>query len=159
MRYLVAAIACVMLLGGCAALHPTPQTMADRLLALPRSGLPLDKPVTVRWDQYQVPFVEAETDHDLAFAMGMVHAHLRLGQIRMLKQLVQGRLSEMAGPFAHDADFSLRIVDIGRAAPDIVRSLSPQGHAQLAAFVEGVNYYQSHLKVLPPEFSLMGLDP
>ena len=159
MRYLVAFIACVLLLGGCAALDPKPITMAQRLEAIPRNMLPLDKPVTIRWNKYQVPFVDAETDHDLAFAMGMVHAHLRLGQIRMLKQLVQGRLSEMAGPFAHDADFSLRIVDIGRAAPDIVKQMSPQDRAQLETFVDGINYYQAHIKVLPPEFSLLGLDP
>ena len=159
MRFLFAALACVYFLGGCAALNPKPQSMMERLTALPRDHLPLDKPVTIRWNKYQVPFVEAETNHDLAFAMGMVHAHLRLGQIRMLKQLVQGRLSEMAGPLAHDADFSLRIVDIGRAAPEIVRKLTPDGRAQLLAFVDGMNYYQSHMKAPPPEFALLGLDP
>jgi len=159
MRYVFAAIACVFLLGGCAALHPKAQTMAERLLALPRSGLPLDKPVTVRWDKYEVPFVEAETDHDLAFALGMIHAHLRLGQIRVLKQVAQGRLSEMAGPGAHDVDHALRIVDVGRAAPEIARRLSRDAHAMLDAFVAGLNYYQAHMAVLPPEFALLGLDP
>jgi penicillin amidase len=159
MRYVFAAVACVLWLGGCAALHPKPQTMAERLTALPRTSLPLEKPVTIRWNKYQVPFVEAETDHDLAFALGMVHAHLRLGQIRVLKQVYQGRLSEMAGPGAHDADHALRIVDVGRAAPEIVRRLSPAGRAMLDAFVAGLNYYQAHMAVLPPEFALLGLDP
>jgi penicillin amidase len=159
MRCLIAAIACVYWLGGCAALHPKPQTMMERLTALPRENLPLDKPVIIRWNKYQIPFVEAETDHDLAFALGMVHAHLRLGQIRVLKQVYQGRLSEMAGPGAHDADHALRIVDVGRAAPEIVRRLSPASRAMLDAFVAGLNYYQAHMKVLPPEFALLGLDP
>jgi penicillin amidase len=150
---------CVIALAGCAALDPKHVTMAERLESIPRTGLPLEKPVTIRWNQYQVPFVEAETNHDLAFAMGMVHAHLRLGQIRMLKQLVQGRLSEMAGPLAHDADFSLRIVDIGKAAPEIVERLSPESRSMLQSFVDGINYYQSHMKVPPPEFSLLGIDP
>jgi acyl-homoserine lactone acylase PvdQ len=107
---------------------------------------------------YEIPFVEAETDHGLAFALGMVHAHLRLGQIRLLKQVYQGRLSEMAGPAAHDADYALRIVDVGRAAPEIVRRLSP-ARAMLDAVLAGLNYSQAHMKVRPPEFALLGLDP
>jgi len=159
MRLIVAAFACLIALTGCAALNPKQLTMAERLEAIPRDHLPLEKPVTIRWNQYQVPFIDAETNRDLAFSMGMVHAHLRLGQIRMLKQLVQGRLSEMAGPLAHDADFSLRIVDIAKAAPEIVDRLSPDSRAMLQAFVDGINYYQSHMTVPPSEFSLLGIDP
>jgi penicillin G amidase len=152
-------VACLFALTGCAALNPKPQTMAERLESIPRSGLPLEKPVTIRWNKYQVPFVEAETDRDLGFALGMVHGHLRLGQIRLAKQLVLGRLSEMAGPFAHSADHSLRILEIARAAPEIVNRLSPSSRAMLESFVGGLNYYQSHMRVTPPEFALLGLDP
>lgn len=152
-------VACVFALTGCAALDPKPQTMAERLETIPRAGLPLEKPVTVRWNKYQVPFVEAETDRDLAFVLGMVHGHLRLGQIRLAKQIVLGRLSEIAGPFAHNSDHSLRILEISRAAPEIVARLSPGNRAVLESFVDGLNYYQSGLKTRPPEFVFLGLDP
>lgn len=155
----ILAVACIFALTGCAALNPKPQTMTERLQTFPRAGLPLEKPVTIRWNKYQVPFVEAETDRDLAFALGMVHGHLRLGQIRLAKQLVLGRLSEIAGPIAHDTDYSLRILDIARAAPAIVEQLSPSSRQIMDAFVAGLNYYQSQLKVRPPEFVLLGVDP
>jgi penicillin amidase len=147
------------LIGGCAALDPTPTTMAERLRALPTANLPLERPVTVRWNNYQIPFIEAETDRDLAFALGLVHAHLRLAQIRLMKQVAQGRLSEMAGPMARDADQAIRTLDVGRAAPEMVRHLTPESRALLDSFVAGLNFYQAHMPKPPPEFALLGLKP
>jgi len=64
----------------------------DRLAMLPRKGLPIAAPVRIHWDEHQIPFIEAETDDDLAVALG-IHAHLRLGQIEMLRRLSQGRVA------------------------------------------------------------------
>ena len=155
----IALLAVVLMVQGCAALRPTPRTMAERLDVFPRNGLPLERPVTIRWNRFHVPFVEAETDRDLALAMGMVHAHLRLAEIRVLKQLVQGRMSEMVGPAARNIDHALRIMDIGRAAPEMVRQLPESERMLLESFAAGLNLYQSHLSELPPEFSLLGLSP
>ncbi len=58
--------------------HPK-LALRDRLAMLPRTGLPITAPVLVLWDEHQIPFIEAETDDDLAVALGLVHAHLRLG--------------------------------------------------------------------------------
>jgi len=159
MRFILTLVTMVLILSGCAALKPTPKSMAERLAVFPRDALPLEKPVTIRWNGYQVPFVEAETDRDLAFALGMVHAHLRLTEIRILKQIVQGRLSEMAGPIARNIDYTLRIMDIGRAAPEIVRRLPEDERALLESFAAGLNLYQSRMKEMPPEFGLLGLKP
>jgi penicillin amidase len=145
------------LLTGCAALDPPPKTIQQRLDMLPRRALPLERPVLIRWNGYQVPFIEAETDHDLAYALGLVHAHLRLGQIRLLKQISQGRLSEMAGPWANDVDQALRILDYGHAVPEILRELDPATRSFLEAFVAGLNDYQDQMVEPPPEFSLLGL--
>jgi penicillin G amidase len=159
MPFWIAVLIAVMALSGCAALRPVPRTTAERLDAFPREGVPLDKPVTIRWNRFQVPFVEAETDRDLMFALGMVHAHLRLSEIRVLKQLVQGRASEMVGPVARNIDHALRIMDIGRAAPEMVRRLPESERMLLDAFAAGINLYQSRLTELPPEFALLGLEP
>ena|SRR5215471_5008709 len=159
MRLLLTLVTFVLILSGCAALKPVSKTMAERLEAFPRDALPLEKPVTIRWNAYQVPFVEAETDRDLGFALGMVHAHLRLTEIRILKQIVQGRISEMTGPVTRNVDHALRIMDIGRAAPEIVRRLPENERALLEAFTAGINFYQSHMKETPPEFGLLGLRP
>ena len=159
MPFWVAVLLVAMMLTGCAALRPVPKTMAERLDVFPRTGLPVERPVTIRWNRFQVPFVEAETDRDLAFAMGMVHGHLRLAEIRVLKQLVQGRASEMVGPVARNIDHAIRIMDIGRAAPEMVRALPEDERALMDSFAAGLNFYQSRLEELPPEFSLLALDP
>src|SRR5262245_44967373 len=158
MPFWVAVLLVAIVVSGCAALKPEPKTMAERLEAFPRQGVPVERPVTIRWNRYQVPFVEAETDRDLAFALGLVHGHLRLAEIRVLKLLVQGRASEMVGPVARNIDHALRIMDIGRAAPEMVRQLPADERALLESFTAGLNFYQAGLKELPPEFSLLRLE-
>ena len=76
------------LLVGCALLSPLPEKtdIQQRLAALPADNLPLKAPVVVHWDRHQIPFIEAKTDEDLAFALGLVHAHLRLGQMEMMRR-------------------------------------------------------------------------
>ncbi len=36
--------------------------LRERLAMLPRTGLPIAAPVTVHWDEHQMPFIRAETD-------------------------------------------------------------------------------------------------
>src|SRR5262245_64957832 len=142
MPFWVAVLLVAIVVSGCAALKPEPKTMAERLEAFPRQGVPVERPVTIRWNRYQVPFVEAETDRDLAFAMGMVHGHLRLAEIRVLKQLVQGRASEMVGAIARNIDHALRIMDIARAAPEMVRQLPANERMMMDSFAVGLNFSQ-----------------
>ena len=145
------------LLSACAALSPPRTTVRERLDALPRQGLPLERPVTIRWNAQLVPFIEAETDRDLAFALGLVHAHLRHGQLELYRHAVFGRLSELAGPIASDADQALRILDLPRAAPAVLAAMSHEDRAWLDAYVEGVNWQIARAPRLPPDFSLLGL--
>lgn len=152
------ALTAALLTGSCAALFPREVTTADRLAVFPTKGLPLDGPVTIRWNAYQVPYVEAATDHDLAFALGLVHGHLRLGQIALAKRLSAGRMSELAGPFVVPAyDKALRALDLRHAGPEIVAAMPPETKAYLQAFVDGLNYYQRQARDLPPEFGLLGM--
>src|SRR5689334_16312812 len=84
------------------------RSLAQRLAMLPVEGAPVSATVRISWDQHQVPFVEAETDADLAFALGLVHAHLRLGQMELMRRLAQGRISEIAGHFGFGIDRLVR---------------------------------------------------
>jgi penicillin G amidase len=146
------------LLCACGGLAPPNVTLADRLAAFPTNQLPLERPVTVRWNRYGVPWIDAQTDHDLAFTLGLVHAHLRLGQLTLAKRIVQGRLSESVGPFTQDIDRLLRTLDFGYAAADSEARMSPSTHAWMAAFVDGLNWYQRYAKARPPEYGLLALD-
>ena len=88
------------LLAGCALLTPLPQptTVEERLSSFPTNGLPLDGKVVVHWTDRQIPFVEAETDADAAFALGLIHAHLRLGQMATLRMIAQAPSCRGRGP-------------------------------------------------------------
>lgn len=147
-------------LSACSVLSPLPgeTTRDDRLEAIPAAGLDLKGRVTIHWDAHQVPFIEAERDEDLPVAMGLVHAHLRLGQMELLRRISQGRIAEMGGPLATDIDQGLRILNFGRAAAETEAALPPESRAWLEGFVRGINHYQQNVKRLPQEYRVLGLD-
>lgn len=152
------------LLGGCAVLTPLPEpsSLGQRLDAFPTTGLDVAGPVTIHWDAHQVPFVEAASDADLAYALGLVHAHLRLGQMETLRRASQGRLAEIAGPLAVDIDHALRILDLGKAVPATLAAMPADSRAWLDRFVAGINDYTARAAAehrLPHEFSLYGIAP
>ncbi len=124
---------------------------------LPRIGLPITAPVTVYWDEHHIPYIKAETDDDLATALGLVHAHLRLGQLEMMRRLSQGRLAEMIGPLGVEVDRLMRTLDIGRAVPAIARDLPEETRRWLEAFVRGLNHHIAAAEALPREFRLFAL--
>ena len=152
-----AAIAAVL---PCALLAPLPPrtTLDQRLAAFPRTELPLSALVVIHWNDHQVPFIEAESDDDLAFTLGLVHAHLRLGQMEVMRRISQGRIAEMGGPIATDIDHSLRILDVGRAAPEIVAAMPAADRRWLDSFVAGINFHLAHAATLPHEFAVLGLE-
>lgn len=126
---------------------------------LPRTGVPVEQPVAIRWNRHQVPFIEAQTDHDLAVALGIVHAHLRLGQLELMRRIAQGRVSELIGSSGVPLDQLLRTLDVGRAVPAILAAMPPATRAWLDAFVRGLNHQLMHVRPLPPEFALFDLQP
>jgi penicillin amidase len=148
-------------LSGCALLKRLPEesSLEERLKVFPTKDLPLAAPVAIYWNEQQVPFIEASTDQDLAFALGMVHAHLRLAQMTILRRIAEGRLAESAGPLAVDIDHSLRILNFGRGAAEFEAAMPPETRAFVEDFVNGVNYYQGLLKddELPHEFHVLAL--
>jgi penicillin amidase len=143
----------------CAFLEPLPEktTLEQRLSVFPASGLPLQGRVVIHWDDHQIPFIEAEKDEDAALALGLVHAHLRLGQMAIYKRVAQGRISEMGGPFAGDIDHGLRILDFGKAASAIEASMPAETRRWMQRFVDGINHYQTNTAVLPFEYGALGL--
>lgn len=136
---------------------PQPSTVEQRLAAFPTAGLPIDGRVEIHWDDHHIPFVDAETDSDAAFALGLVHAHLRLGQMELMRRIAQGRISEVAGPIMVDVDRAIRTIDYGRAAEAMEADFPPETRAWLERFVAGINHYIDQMEVEPHEFSVLGL--
>jgi penicillin amidase len=137
---------------------PRPQSVAERLAALPTTGLPLAASVEIRWNAHLVPFIAAESDRDLAVALGLVHAHLRLAQLELFRRLAHGRLSEMLGTVAVPLDHTLRLLAPGRAVPAILAGLPPESRGWLDGFVAGINHHIAAAPV-PFELRLLGIVP
>ena len=133
--------------------------LEERLAMLPRSGLPIERRVEIFWNHHQVPFIEAETDHDLAVALGIVHAHLRLGQLELMRRISQGRISELIGSCAFAVDHLLYTLDFGRAVPGILAGMPAATRSWLDAFVRGLNHCLTHVRPLPMEFDIFGMRP
>lgn len=136
---------------------PKPTSLEERLAAFPTINLPLKKEITIYWNDHHVPFIDAQDDGDLAFTLGLVHAHLRLGIMEIFRLASQGRLSEVAGPVAVDIDHALRIVDFGKVSSDIVAAMPDDSRQWLEEFVRGINHYVANTEALPHEFAVLGL--
>ena len=93
-----------------------------------RARLPgLAAPVSVWRDRWGVPTIRASSMPDAVMALGYVHASDRLWQMEMRRRGALGRLSEIFGPDAVDADFEQRGYDLESLA-----------RKDLAAATEGV---------------------
>ncbi|MCI5066432.1 penicillin acylase family protein [bacterium] len=144
-----------------APLHVSQQEISfeQRLAAFPTDEpLRVEQPVQIYWNDFAIPFVHAHNDRDGFLALGAVHAHLRLGQMELLRRLATGRLSEMVGPFARDLDYTLRIIGIEPVSRALAANLDEETRILVEGFVEGVNWYLKGVEELPPEFALFDLE-
>ena len=133
-------------------------TVEQRVAGFPTTGLPLVAPASVHWSREQIPFIEAEDDRDVPLLLGMVHAHLRLSQMELLRKASQARVSEMAGPFTGDIDAALRTLNLGKATPEIRKTMRPDTLAWVTRFVEGINAYRERAPRRPADFGVYGFD-
>jgi penicillin amidase len=116
--------------------------------------------VVVYRDAYAVPHIFAKNENDLYRATGYVMAQDRLWQMDLVRRATSGRLSEIFGKIAVDADLQMRLVQIPEKSKRMLTRTEPAIVRALEAFADGVNQYiESHRKNLPLEFSLLGYAP
>ena len=111
-------------------------------------------------DDYGVPHLIATNDEDLFFGAGFVHAQDRLWQLWLLRQMANGRLSEIFGEKTHSLDYFIRTIGIQSLTPDIVANLSPESITMLTRYVNGINAcIDVRSRALPIEFVLNEVTP
>ncbi|MGE5268272.1 MAG: penicillin acylase family protein, partial [Thiohalocapsa sp.] len=98
-------------------------------------------------------------ERDLAVALGLVHAHLRLAQIEFMRRIAWGRVAEALGPAAVPLDHAILALGITRAVPAIDTALPVVTRSWLDGFVAGINHHLATPAPLPPELRLLGLRP
>jgi penicillin amidase len=120
----------------------------------------LGAPVEVGWDSLGIPHIVAQSDSDAFAALGYLHARDRLWEMETMRRAAEGRLAEILGAAALDADEFLRRLDIPRAAARSSALLPPESRRLLAAYLRGVNrWIDAHHRPLGPEFMLLRFTP
>ncbi len=162
MRFIFLQISFFSLLG-CSTLftYSEPKSAQERFAVFEKlKDWPIEKKLIVYWHDRMIPFVEAQTDSDCAFAIGVVHAHLRLGQMELFKRMSAGRLSETGGPFGTpDLDHLIRILNLQGSAELSLSRLSSKERQWLQRYVDGVNFFIEQMPELPVTFRFMNFKP
>jgi penicillin G amidase len=119
----------------------------------------LDVEVEILWDRWGVPHVRSESDRGAVFGLGWCHAQDRLWQMEVNRRIGSGRLSEIFGKRAIEADRYLRTMGFRARAEEAAAQLDPEWQWLLDAYFDGVNAYLATDPPLPPELSLLRIEP
>lgn len=120
----------------------------------------LENRVEILRDQWGVPNIYAQNDHDLFFAQGYSHAQDRLWQMELIRHLASGTLSEVVGADTLELDRYMRTLGLRRIAEQSWSKLDEDSRKFLEIYAAGVNaYIESHRDRLPVEYTILGLSP
>jgi penicillin amidase len=134
-----------------------PQRSGEVVLSASEAGL--EAPVTVRWDRWAVPMIEAASGRDAAFALGWLHANDRRTQMELGRRAAAGRLSELAGEATLKMDIEARRLRLRRVAEQLWESAGGETKSWLEAYAAGVNAWtdaRAAADDLPPGLRLLG---
>lgn len=120
----------------------------------------LQAEVKVLRDEWGVPHIYAQNEHDLFFAQGYVHAQDRLWQMEVNRRYANGTLGALVGRAGGASDRFIRILGLQRAAEKSWAEMDDDSRAIMEAYAEGVNtYIDTHRNRLPLEFTIVGHQP
>ena len=119
----------------------------------------LRESVTVRRDEWGVPYIEAASLEDLWFAHGVVTAGERLFQLELTLRAANGRLSELFGDRTLDDDRLARTVGFHRAGARIAAGWDERSRAMHARFRAGVRAWVEAMPAAPLEYTLLDSAP
>ncbi|WP_075222566.1 penicillin acylase family protein [Acuticoccus yangtzensis] len=132
-----------------------PALSVEQRLAMLPARAPVSAPLSIRWNDHHIPFVEAANDRDAAVGLGIVHGHLRLAQMELMRRVALGRVSEVAGTAALELDKLTRLIDFPRATAASLAMMPAATRDWVDGFADGINAAAEAR--LPPEFDMLGL--
>ena len=98
-----------------------------------------------------IPHIIGNSEHDVVFMQGYLHAQDRFFQMDFSRRQGSGTLAELLGPPALGSDVQLRTFGLRRAAERSLTALSAETRAGLQAYADGVNFFLN-TQALPPEY-------
>jgi len=118
----------------------------------------LKNDVTIYRDSWHVPHIYSQSNEDMFFAQGWVHAQDRLWQMEINRRIGMGTLAEAFGKDALDTDRLTRTLGFNHLAMKDYNLMSNHFKHYLESYVDGLNAYLE-LDKLPIEFKLLGIKP
>lgn len=122
-------------------------------------------PVRIYRDDKGVPHIFANTAPAVLYGLGYALAHDRLAQLERRKRSVTGRLSEILGPSALEADKAA--LNQALPAAELIRmyhAIPAEHQAMMQAYIDGINRYIDEVEAAPAtktpyEFAAWGVRP
>lgn len=120
----------------------------------------LKNEIKIYRDNFGIPYIEADNEYDLFFALGFVHAQDRLFQMEITKRAGMGRLSEILGPEALEYDIIFRTAEFTDLAQRLYEHSSLTSKNICKAYTDGINSFINYNKNnYPIEFDLLKFAP
>ncbi len=116
----------------------------------------LSETVVVTEDQYGVPTITGQSELDVAFVQGYIHARDRFFQMDYFRKVAQGRLAELLGSPAIPNDIQLRTLGLARGALTSWQEADAETRGLLQSYANGVNTWLA-TNPLPPEYTPLEL--
>lgn len=115
--------------------------------------------VTVYYDDYGVPHINAKNQQDAYTALGYVHAQDRLWQMELIRRIAPGRLSEIFGDKLIETDAFFSGLGIVENAKKSIAKLDKRSEAYILtmAYLDGINQFIKE-GTTPLEFKLLGIE-
>ena len=107
--------------------------------------------VTVYEDEYGIPSIKGESELDVVFVQGYIHARDRFFQMDRDRKGAAGRAAELLGESALSSDVQFRTFGLARAALTSWQALDAVTKGWLQAYANGVNTWLAN-NPLPPEY-------
>ncbi len=121
----------------------------------------LNGEVTVYFDDYGVPHINAQNQEDAFRAFGYVHAQDRLWQMELIRRIAPGRLSEVFGKndLIQQTDIFFSGLGIEENTTESIAKLDKNTEAYkfTIAYLDGVNQFIEE-GFTPLEYKLVGLE-
>ena len=119
----------------------------------------LERPAEIVRDENGIPQIYADSAEDLFYTQGYVHAQDRFFEMDFRRHVVAGRLSELVGRDALDADVYVRSLGWYEVASQELAQLDAATRSYLEAYADGVNAYLDNRtsSELSLEYAVLGL--
>jgi penicillin amidase len=120
----------------------------------------LARSASVKYDDRQIPYIDASCDLDAYRVQGYVTAQDRLFQMDVARRSALGLLSEVMGSQSLPHDKLVRTVGLNRVVAQELKQLPQEYVKVLEAYSQGVNsFVEKNQDRLPIEFVLLGYSP